>query len=52
MTPNIRSGGARSRAGNHSLNNQYAVKATNILGSHEVSYGFEYDHANWNQLIS
>ena len=53
VTPNIRSGGLGFyEPGNHSLNNQYAVKATNILGSHEVKYGFEYDHANWNQLIS
>jgi len=53
VTPNVRSGGLGFyEPGNHSLNNQYAVKATNILGSHEVKYGFEYDHANWNQLIS
>ncbi len=52
VTPNIRSGGLGNyEPGNHSLNNQYAVKATNILGGHEIKYGFEYDHADWNQLI-
>src|ERR1019366_685408 len=36
--------------GNHSLNNQLSVKSTNILGGHELKYGFEIDSVNWNQL--
>ena len=53
VTPNIRSGGLGNyEPGNHSLNNQYAVKATSVLGPHELRYGFEYDHADWNQYIS
>jgi TonB dependent receptor/Carboxypeptidase regulatory-like domain/TonB-dependent Receptor Plug Domain len=53
VTPNVRSGGlGYYEPGNHGLNNQYAVKATNVIAAHEIKYGFEYDHANWNQLIS
>jgi hypothetical protein len=53
VTPNIRSGGlGYFEPGNRSLNNQYAVKSTNLFSGHEIKYGFEYDHADWNQFIS
>jgi hypothetical protein len=38
--------------GNRSLNNQFSVKATNLVGAHQVKYGIEYDkvdYANANQ---
>ncbi len=53
VTPNIRSGGIGSyESGNSSLNKQWSVKSTNILGGHQVRYGMEYDdvlYANSNQ---
>jgi hypothetical protein len=53
VTPNGHSGGlGYFEPGNRSLDNQFAVKATNVLGGHELKYGFAYDHADWNQLIS
>ena len=53
VTPNIRSGGLGNyEPGNHSLNNQYSIKATNVFGGHELKYGFEYDRVDWTQLIS
>jgi hypothetical protein len=53
VTPNVRSGGLGNyEPGNHSLGNQYSIKATNVFGGHELKYGFEYDHADWNQYIS
>src|SRR5215831_15421206 len=53
VTPNVRSGGlGYFEPGNRSLNNQFAVKSTNLLGGHDIKYGFEYSHANWNQFIS
>jgi hypothetical protein len=39
-------------AGNRSLNNQWTIKSTNIVGSHQVKYGFAYDdvaYTNVNQ---
>jgi hypothetical protein len=53
VTPNIRSGGLGNyEPGNRSLNNQISVKSTNLLGGHDIKYGYEYSHANWNQFIS
>jgi hypothetical protein len=53
VTPNVRSGGlGYFEPGNRSLNNQFAVKSTNLLGAHDIKYGYEYSHANWNQFIS
>ena len=37
------------RAGNHSLNNQYSVEATNVFGGHQVKYGVEYDDVDVQQ---
>ncbi len=33
--------------GNRSLNNQYAAKATNIFGGHQLKYGFEFDDVTY-----
>ncbi|HJZ76395.1 MAG TPA: TonB-dependent receptor [Vicinamibacterales bacterium] len=53
VVPNIISGGIGGyEAGNHSLNNQYVAKFTNILGGHSVKYGVEFDdvvYSNINQ---
>jgi hypothetical protein len=50
VSPRVVSGGVGFfEGGNNSLDNQYSVKATNILGSHEVKYGIEYDHVNYLQ---
>ena len=49
--PNIVTGGIGFyEAGNRSLNNQWAIKSTNILGDHQVKYGFEYDDVTYSQI--
>ena len=53
VTPNVRTGGLESyEPGNRGVNNQYAVKSTNVMGSNELKYGFEYDRSAWTQLTS
>jgi len=53
VTPNVRSGGLGNfEPGNRSVNNQFGVKSTNLIGNHEIKYGYEYSHADWNQFIS
>jgi hypothetical protein len=48
VTPNIRSGGIGFyEQGNRSLNNQWAIKATNILGGHQIKYGLEFDDVSY-----
>jgi Carboxypeptidase regulatory-like domain/TonB dependent receptor-like, beta-barrel len=37
-------------AGNRSLNNQWTVKSTNIIGDHQVKYGFAYDDVAYTNL--
>lgn len=53
VSPNVISGGVGSyEAGNSSLNKQWSVKSTNLVGDHQIKYGFEYDdvlYANINQ---
>jgi outer membrane receptor protein involved in Fe transport len=53
VVPNVVTGGVGSyEQGNHSLNNQYAAKATNVFGGHQIKYGLEYDdviYSNINQ---
>ena len=53
VTPTVTTGGIGGyEAGNHSLNNQYQVKSTNIFKSHQLKYGLEYSdvtYANVNQ---
>ena len=51
VVPNIISGGiGYYESGNTSLNKQYSVKSTNILGGHEIKYGFEYDDVLFSYL--
>jgi len=53
VTPTVTTGGIGGyEAGNHSLNNQYQVKSSNIFKSHQLKYGLEYSdvtYANVNQ---
>jgi outer membrane receptor protein involved in Fe transport len=51
VTPTATTGGIGFyEAGNRSLNNQYAIKSTNILGDHQLKYGFEYDDVTYSQI--
>ncbi len=51
VTPAVITGGIGFyEAGNRSLNNQYGVKSTNIVGNHQIKYGFEYDAVNYSQV--
>jgi outer membrane receptor protein involved in Fe transport len=51
VTPTMTTGGIGFyEAGNRSLNNQYVVKSTNILGDHQLKYGLEYDDVTYSQI--
>jgi outer membrane receptor protein involved in Fe transport len=51
VTPTVTTGGIGFyEAGNRSLNDQYAIKSTNILGDHQLKYGFEYDDVTYSQV--
>ena len=51
VTPIVITGGIGFyEAGNRSVNNQWVVKSTNILGGHQVKYGFEYDDVTYAQV--
>jgi hypothetical protein len=51
VTPTVTTGGIGFyEAGNRSLNRQYGGKATNLLGHHELRYGFEYDDVVYSQV--
>lgn len=51
VTPNMFSGGVGFyEAGNRSLNNQFVVKSTNVLGDHQLKYGFQYDDVTYAQI--
>ena len=51
VTPNVTTGGIGFyEAGNQSQSEQYAIKGTNFIGGHQIRYGYEYDHSNWDQL--
>jgi outer membrane receptor protein involved in Fe transport len=51
VTPTIVSGGiGRYEKGNQSLNKTLSVKATNIVSTHQVKYGFEYSDVAYNQF--
>jgi hypothetical protein len=54
VTPRVRSGGVGFyEPGNHSDNWQAQAKATNIVdgfGQHQLRYGFDYEHLDFNQL--
>jgi outer membrane receptor protein involved in Fe transport len=51
VTPNVTTGGIGFyEPGNRSESQQWAIKATNVVGAHQIKYGFEYDHVDWTQL--
>jgi outer membrane receptor protein involved in Fe transport len=51
VTPNRITGGIGFfEAGNRSLNHQFSIKSTHILGGHEVKYGFAYDDVIYSQI--
>ena len=51
VTPTRISGGIGFyEAGNRGLNRQVAVKSTNILGGHQLRYGFAYDDVDYSQV--
>jgi len=51
VVPNIISGGIGSyEQGNVSDSKQWSVKATNIVGGHQVKYGIQYDDVTYQQL--
>jgi outer membrane receptor for ferrienterochelin and colicin len=51
VTPRLVTGGIGFfEAQNRSLNYQYAAKATNVLGNHQLRYGVEYDNVHYNTL--
>jgi outer membrane receptor protein involved in Fe transport len=51
VTPTGITGGVgQYEAGNRSLNNQYQVKSTNIMGAHQLKYGFEYYDSLYSQV--
>src|SRR5262249_27245578 len=47
--PNIISGGIGLFESNRSVNNQYVIKATNLLNTHQIKYGFQYDDVSYSQ---
>jgi outer membrane receptor protein involved in Fe transport len=50
VTPTRRTGGIGSyEKGNRSLNRQYAIKSTNIIGGHQIKYGFQFDDVVYGQ---
>ena len=51
VVPNIISGGIGSyEQGNVSNSKQWALKATNIFGGHQIKYGLQYDAVTYQQL--
>jgi hypothetical protein len=51
VTPTLITGGIGFyEAGNRSVNNQYAVKATSLFGGHQLKYGLEYDDVSYSQI--
>jgi hypothetical protein len=45
--PVITGGIGLYEAGNRSVNNQWTIKSTNIVGAHQVKYGFAYDDVEY-----
>jgi hypothetical protein len=37
-------------SGNHSLNNQWSIKSTNLFNRHELKYGFAFDDVEYSQI--
>jgi hypothetical protein len=49
VSPNILTGGIGLYEANRSVNEQYVIKATSIVGDHQIKYGFEYDDVSYSQ---
>jgi hypothetical protein len=49
VRPNVLTGGIGLYESNRSVNNQYVIKSTNILNTHQIKYGFEYDDVSYFQ---
>ena len=51
VVPNIVTGGIGFyEAGNDGMNNQFSAKATTILGSHQIRYGFVYERIEYDNI--
>jgi len=51
VTPALVTGGIGFyEAGNRGVNNQFAVKSTSFVRSHEIRYGFEFDDVSYDQV--
>ena len=51
LRTNARTGGVGFfEGGNHSLNNQFAAKMTNIIGGHQIKYGAEYGTVEYDNI--
>lgn len=51
VTPTLITGGIGFyEAGNRSLNNQWAIKSTNIFNDHQLRYGFQFDDVDYSQV--
>jgi outer membrane receptor protein involved in Fe transport len=51
VTPTVVSGGiGRYESGNNSLNKTFSIKATNIVSTHQVKYGFEYSDVHYDNF--
>jgi outer membrane receptor protein involved in Fe transport len=51
VTPTAITGGiGRVELGNRSESKQYSVKSTNIVGAHQIKYGFQYDDVVYSQV--
>jgi hypothetical protein len=51
VIPNLVTGGiGLYEVGNRSLNYQYALKSTNVVGGHQIRYGIEYDNVDYSQI--
>jgi hypothetical protein len=51
VVPNVITGGIGSyEKGNISNSQQWVAKATNVVGSHQIKYGVQYDNVDYQQL--
>jgi len=53
VTPNLTTGGIGFyEPGNESMSQQWSIKSTNLIRGHQIKYGYEYDHVDWNQFTN
>jgi outer membrane receptor protein involved in Fe transport len=53
VVPNVHSGGIGFyEVGNRNTNLQYQAKATNVISSHQIRYGLEFDHIDYQNTIN